>query len=61
MMASHFGVMMRVKVKLDTGAEINVITLQIFKQIYDQTKIEGTITNNNNMVGQIFQLKKKSW
>ena len=60
MMASHFGVMMRVKVKLDTGAEINVITLQIFKQIYNQTKIEGT-TTNNNMVGQIFQLKKKSW
>lgn len=53
--------MKRVKVKLDTGAEINVITLQIFKQIYDQTKIEGATTNNNNMVGQIFQLKKKSW
>ena len=49
----------KVKVKLDTGAEVNVMLMRVFKQIEDgHVKIENTKTKLRSE--QIFQWKERS-
>ena len=51
----------KVKVKLDTGAEVNVMLMRVFKQMEDgHVKIERTKTSLCGYGGTIFQWKERS-